>query len=146
MLFPANPAVGDVFTDGRNRRRILSAQHIWIPGGSTYALGLPSTVAYAPTWTPDGSSTKWFEMTMTGALAIGALTHCKPGDPLLIYLKQDATGGRVPTFNAIYKFPGGAPPAWSTVANRQDRVRGFVKSVNNSGVATEITCDATINC
>lgn len=146
MLFPENPSVGDVFNDGRSRRRIFSAQNIWIPGGSTYALGLPATIVYAPTWTPDGSSTKWFEMLMTGPVAIGALTHCKPGDPVLIYLKQDGTGGRVPTLNAVYKFAGGVTPTWSTVAGRQDRIRGFVKSVNGSNVATEITCDATINC
>lgn len=38
-----------------------------------------------------------------------------------IELTQDATGGRVPTFGAAFKWPSGVVPNWSTGVNRIDK-------------------------
>jgi hypothetical protein len=65
-----------------------------------------SQPAYAATLTPAivGASTIYAPAALTGALTLAAPTgDIRLGARLTVVLTQDATGGRVTTWNAIYK-------------------------------------------
>jgi len=59
-------------------------------------------------------------LTLDGDLVIDNPTNLKAGGTYILYLVQDATGTRVPTFGSAYKFPDGIAPTLSTAANAVD--------------------------
>lgn len=99
-----------------------------------YDAAAPVAVVYAATVTLDGAAgISWEIGTLTGAITLANPTSFKPGQSGLIRLTQDATGGRIVTYGANWKFQGGAAVngVLSTTANAVD-VIGY--SVANSGV------------
>ena len=60
------------------------------------------------------------------------------GQEIVLYLVQDATGTRVPTWGSYWKFPSGTAPVLTTTANAVDCVVGIVYS------ATQIFCSGLI--
>jgi hypothetical protein len=80
-------------------------------------------VAYASTWAPNAASatTQWIEL--TGNMTIDPPTGGVDRQRLTIELKQDATGGRTVTWDAIYVFPTDFPtPTLSTAAGYWDKI------------------------
>ncbi|MBI1649889.1 hypothetical protein [Hyphomicrobium sulfonivorans] len=59
---------------------------------------------------------------LTGNAVIAAPTEPKPGWPLVIAVKQDATGGRSIAWNAAYSFGPEGAPFLSTAPNAEDLV------------------------
>jgi len=82
----------------------------------------PVAVAYAAAVTLDGNTGFNFEIDLTGNITMNAPTNMKAGQSGTIRFKQDATGGRVATWNAVFEFPGGAAinGVLSTAANAID--------------------------
>jgi hypothetical protein len=61
-------------------------------------------LAYAATITPDASKAERFLIgALTGALTIAAPSNAQPGSALEFTFLQDGTGGRVITWNAVFK-------------------------------------------
>lgn len=61
-------------------------------------------LAYAATITPDCSKAERFIIgALTGALTMNAPTNAQPGQTLEFAFLQDGTGGRVITWNAVFK-------------------------------------------
>ena len=72
------------------------------------------------------------QVTLTANRIMGAPTNLKTGNYILI-IKQDLTGSRTLTWNAVYKFPGGVPPVLSTAPSAIDIVSFYCDGVNMYG-------------
>lgn len=92
----------------------------------------PAVVSYAAAVTLDLNAGLNFEIDLTGNVTFNAPTNAQPGDSGTIRIKQDATGGRVATWNAIFEFPGGQAVGGvlTTTANGVDMLSYIV---SNSG-------------
>ncbi len=64
--------------------------------------------AFSSPYTPDATVAERTEMTLTGALTVNAPSNGASGQRLEFWWLQDATGGRVVTYNAAYKTTGAA--------------------------------------
>jgi len=89
-----------------------------------FALAAVQTLAYANPLNLDGDLGAAAYVVLTGNAAIAAPTHLHDGVVYTYFLAQDATGGRVPTFNAIFDFGLDGAPTLSTGANKVDMVSG----------------------
>lgn len=64
---------------------------------------------------------------VTGNITLGATSNVKPGQTVVLDIKQDATGGRTLALNTTYWLtPEGAVPAWDTSANARNVLVGTV--------------------
>lgn len=80
--------------------------------------------AAAGTYTPDMNWGEKHTVQMpAGNITIAAPVNAKRGHRLEISVIQDATGSRLVTWNAIYKFAGAASPTLTTTASRRDTFR-----------------------
>jgi len=68
----------------------------------------------------DASLSNMYTVTMAGNRTFSNPSNLQPGTNFEIQQKQDATGGRTPTYDTAYKFAGGAVPTSSTAANAID--------------------------
>lgn len=84
-------------------------------------------LVYGSTVSVDASKGKAFSLTLTGNPTIANPTGLRAGDWLFMRLKQDAVGGRNPTWGSAYKWPNGITPSLSVTANMVDHVSGFVQ-------------------
>ena len=91
-------------------------QNTWSKAQS-YAI-VPLT--YAATITPDFSLSNVFSLTATGNFTLANPTNVVAGTTYLIFITQDATGGRVITWGSNFKFGAGATNTLSTVASKRD--------------------------
>lgn len=69
--------------------------------------------------------------TLTGAVTMGVPVSPVDGQSLQFRLTQDATGSRIVTWNAAYKFSGGSAPTLTVTAAKTD----FVSFRYNAGAA-----------
>ena len=76
--------------------------------------------SYAATIAVDHNNGVNQSVVLSGNGAFAAPTNVKPGYPLNLYVAQDATGGRVPTWNAAYDFGDFGAPVGSTGASQAD--------------------------
>jgi hypothetical protein len=83
----------------------------------------PEAVAYAGSWAPDLDDGNFQTMTLTGALNMGSPTNAKAGQPVVIVLEQDGTGGRAITLPSEFELGSFTP---STAANAVDVIAGIV--------------------
>jgi hypothetical protein len=95
------------------------------PGQAVYPLIDAATIAV------DAELGDIFPVTLGGNRAFGAPTHPSPGKRITFRIKQDGTGSRVPTWNAVYRFPGGTAPTLTTTANRTDYVHFMYNSTDS---------------
>lgn len=58
-------------------------------------------------------------VTLAGNRTVSAPTNMVPGSAIL-FVKQDASGSRTLSWNAVFKWPGGVAPTLSTAANATD--------------------------
>ena len=79
-------------------------------------------------FTPDFGASAYFLITMNANLTINAPTNQAVGQSGSIFLTQDGTGSRVPSFNSAFKWAGGTVPTFTTTANKVDRVDYVVKA------------------
>lgn len=74
-------------------------------------------------------------VTLAGNRTIAAPTNLKKGTYIL-HVKQDATGSRTVTWNAVFKWPGGTAPTLSTAASAHDIITFVCDGTNLYGVAS----------
>jgi hypothetical protein len=119
---------------GNSANALLSTNNVW-------AAAALQTLTDAATVTPDFSTGFDFIWIIAAAgRTLANATNPKVGQKGVIYLVQDATGGRtITTWGGNYKFSGGTKPTLSTAANAVDIVSYCVKS------ATEIECFFSAN-
>ena len=84
------------------------------------------------TITPNANTTDVGKVTMAGNRTIAAPSGTPvAGQRLILRLKQDATGTRVPTWNSVYRFAGGTTPTLTTTANKTDYL-GFIYNADDT--------------
>jgi len=59
-------------------------------------------------------------VTLGGNRALATPTNVKDGDTYILIVKQDATGSRTLSYDAIFKWKGGTAPTLSTGVNAVD--------------------------
>lgn len=69
-----------------------------------------------------------------GNRMIAAPTNLVAGATYILFAIQDATGSRVPTWNAVFKWPGGVAPTLTTTANAIDILTFVCRGGNLHGV------------
>ena len=115
---PASPVVG---MEGYNtdytppRRESWNGGPNWVWYERRYDV-LPLTWSAAPVL--DGSLTRDWTITMTGATAFPCITNIVAGASYTIKLTEDGTGGRVPSFatSGCYDWVGRTAPTFGTAA------------------------------
>jgi hypothetical protein len=110
-------------------QKFLTTDQVW-------AAAVPVTLTDAATVTPNFSNGIDFIWTLGAAgRTLANPTNIKAGQKGIIYLIQDATGGRtITTWGTQYKFSGGLKPTLSTAANAVDMLSYACKST------TEVEC------
>ncbi len=84
-----------------------------------------TVITDAATLTPNVDTTDIATVTIAGNRTVAAPTGTPmDGQQLLFRIKQDATGSRTLTWNAIYRFAAGVPTVLTAAANKTDYV-GF---------------------
>ena len=86
---------------------------------------LPTALAYAATVTPDASTSNNFTLTLGGACTLANPVNLANGMVLNFCIDQDATGGRVLTFDTLFKWPGGTVPTWVTTASAKNFLSAY---------------------
>lgn len=84
-------------------------------------------VVATSTYTPNGDTTDVAIISApTASFTVAAPTGTpNDGQKLVIRIKQDGSGSRVATWNAIYRFPAGTAPTLTTTASKTDYL-GFI--------------------
>lgn len=113
-----------VSADGSNWTNALSVDRttgrLTIGKAPTITEAAPTTLAFASTITPDLAQGRAFLVTATGPFTLDAPDNPVAGAAFWIRLTQDATGGRLITFDAAYRFTSGVAPTLSTAAGKAD--------------------------
>lgn len=86
------------------------------------------STAYAATVTLDFNTGFNFSIAQTGNLTLANPTNAKAGQTGIIYLTQDATGGRTVTLGSNFKTANGVVPTFDTAANRANVITYAVVS------------------
>lgn len=86
----------------------------------------------------DAAKGSTFDVTLAGNRTIAAPSNAKDGQTITFRLKQDGTGSRTITWNAIYRFTGGTAPTLTTTAAKTDYVR-----FRYNAAATKWDCEGT---
>lgn len=68
----------------------------------------------------DASANQVTSVTLTDDRTFAAPTNMVDGGVYVLTIVQDATGTRVPSFNAVFKFAGGTAPTLTTTAAARD--------------------------
>lgn len=68
----------------------------------------------------DASANQVTSVTLAGDRTFAAPTNMVDGGVYVLTIVQDATGTRVPSFNAVFKFAGGTAPTLTTTAAARD--------------------------
>lgn len=95
------------------------------PAGPVYTAGLVTVAASGAAQTLDlasqPSDVRW-RVTLTAASVALTITNPAPVQVVVVYVAQDATGGRVATWPASIKWDNGLVPVLSTTAGAVDRI------------------------
>lgn len=95
--------------------RALSTDQVW---AAAVPIALMQSGGSVPVDMAQGLN---FTLAMTGgAWTLAAPANAKPGQAGMIEITQDATGGRLLSFDSAWKFAGGTDPALSTAGNARD--------------------------
>ena len=95
------------------------------------SVGGITTLVDNTTITPDFSSNNYFTITLGGNRTLANATNTIPGQSGIIYVIQDATGGRSLSFGLAYKFVDNSAPTLTTTANAVDAIIYSVRSANS---------------
>lgn len=98
-----------------------------------------ATLTDGATITPNFGANNNFTVTLGGNRTLANATNLTAGQSGVIYVVQDATGGRTLSFGSIYRFPSNTAPTLSTAANAVDALFYCVRST------TSITVNSLLN-
>ena len=87
-----------------------------------------SHTASCGAFTPDFGAAAYHLVSMNANLTINAPSNQAIGQSGSLFLTQDGTGNRVPSFNSAFKWTGGTQPTFTTTASKVDRVDYVVKA------------------
>jgi len=91
------------------------------------------TLTDGATITPDFSVGNNFSVTLAGNRTLANPTNLVAGQSGVIFISQDATGGRTLAYGSSWDFPNGTVPTLSTAANAVDMLVFTVRSGTSIG-------------
>lgn len=120
-MFVVSQAISSVLTSVRTTLATVqtffrTTLGVWTKNQSVTPFALISGAAVAI----DASKSNNFKLTMGAACKLSNPTNLTEGMVLNFAIDQDATGGRVLTFDTMFKWPGGAAPTWVTTASAKN--------------------------
>jgi hypothetical protein len=80
-----------------------------------------------------------FSITLGGSNTFINPVEMNPGQSGIVWITQDATGSRAPSWGSYWKFPGNTAPTLTTSANSVDAIVYVVRT------STSITAQAILN-
>ena len=93
--------------------------------------GAVVTLAYAATIAIDMNGANNFVVTLGGNGTLGAPSNLGAGQSGIIEVRQDATGSRVLSYNAAWRFAAGVAPVLTTTASAVDLLAYYVDASGN---------------
>lgn len=96
------------------------------------------TLTYSPTINWDLDVAFMYKVTLTGSTTLNMPSNVRPGS-WLMYVVQDATGGRQMTFAAPFLGPRGLLPVLSTLPNAID-----ILSFTSDGVSVSVSIQSNL--
>lgn len=87
----------------------------------------------------DMTSNNNFSITLGGSNTFINPTNMTPGQSGIIWVIQDGTGSRAPSWGSYWKFPSNTAPTLTTTANSVDAITYVVRN------STSITAQAILN-
>lgn len=125
--FADNVLAGNVIQQGVNQGDTTNV--IGPNSGSTGAILLPNQVQFPITTLTDASTIAWAtnqaqvaKVTIAASRTMGAPTNLVAGGTYDLYVIQGGSGNYGMTWNAAFKWPGGAAPALSTSVGAVDLI------------------------
>ena len=111
-----------------------------VPPTGLYVQGTSATNTFqlldAAVITPDFTQANNFAMTIGGNRTLANPNLPTVGQSGIIYVSQDATGGRSLVFGSYWKFPGGSVPTLTATANATDALVCTVRTITSITVNT----------
>jgi hypothetical protein len=102
---------------GTSKINLSGAAIVYIAPSKEDISEVIQTLTPAATIAWDMLNSRMAQVTLTASgLTFGAPTNMLPGSAIL-FVKQDGTGGRTVSWNAVFKWPGGVAPTLSTAPN-----------------------------
>lgn len=92
-----------------------------------YAANAPVALSGSPTITPDFKAGRNFTVTLTGNRTLGNPTNQVAGQSGMIFIKQNATGGRTLSFGSHWRFSLALPQA-DISPNAEESISYYVKA------------------
>ena len=80
-----------------------------VPAEAIYGANAPVLSSGSGSFAPNFAAGRVFQRTLTGASTLANPSNQTPGQSGLIYILQDATGGRSLAYGTAWRFIGGAP-------------------------------------
>ena len=138
LYYPSSTTIG-LSANGADAIRIDASQNVNLgTSGVTcklYVSGSAASNIYAltdaATITPDFSTGNNFSVTLGGNRTLANPTNLTAGQSGMIFVTQDATGGRTLAYGTYWKFPNGAAPLLSTAASAVDAIAFIVRSTTS---------------
>ena len=111
-----------------------------VPPTGLYVQGTSATNTFqlldAAVITPDFTQANNFAVTIGGNRTLANPNLPTVGQSGIIYVSQDATGGRSLVFGSYWKFPGGSVPTLTATANATDALVCTVRTITSITVNT----------
>ena len=111
----------------------ITLSNLWTKSQNT----LINSLTFNTTIIPNFELSNSFVLTLTGATNFGLPINFSIGQSCIIIIKQDATGSRLATFDAGYKFIGSS--VLSTIANSVDLLT--VTCISSTEFLSQLTLD-----
>ena len=139
-------------SDGKIMTSVVNGGNVYVsyadssmPGGNVQVAAgqlyvSKATATYGSTTTINWNSGNVQIVTLTGTVTFAAPSNLKDGAIYTLMVKQDGTGSRTATWNAVFKWPGGTAPVLTTTANAVD-IFTFVSdgtNLYNLGYASDV--------
>ena len=111
-----------------------------VPPTGLYVQGTSATNTFqlldAAVITPDFTQANNFAVTIGGNRTLANPNLPTVGQSGIIYVSQDATGGRSLVFGSYWKFPGGSVPTLTATVNATDALVCTVRTITSITVNT----------
>lgn len=97
------------------------------------------TVTELPVTLIDASAGEHQKLTLTGNRTMGAPTTPTDGQPLVLQVIQDGTGGRTLSWNSVFLFTNGLAPTLSNVPGAIDMFIGYYDEATNKWLMAQLS-------
>jgi hypothetical protein len=129
---PATPAAGYVTIYPKADNKVYAKDDLGVERELTAGITSVVSLTDAATIATDASLGNEFIVTLGGNRTLGAPTNPTDGQKAIWRFKQDATGGRILTFNAVFRFGLSVPSIVLTTTALKTDYMGAIYNATDS--------------